>query len=187
MGPLQSTHLTTPIVWVCTAVLVVMDISLGWLSGYAISRRQFRGITRKLIVASAIFFLLVWAGAMGWAWDWFYAYIFPPWARYALPPIFCLGYALLAWFMTWLSLKLRGNPAVMWNILGGVEGLLSHLFAIYGLGAVSRPPIMQGTDPLAVLIFAIFEKAFYSNVILLGSWFLTEKVFAKTIKPLVHS
>jgi hypothetical protein len=28
---------------------------------------------------------------------------------------------------------------------------------------------MQGTDPLAVLIFAVFEKAFYWSLILLAS------------------
>jgi hypothetical protein len=66
-------------------------------------------------------------------------------------------------------MRVSGNPATTWCILGGVEGLLSHLYAIYGLGAASKPPIMQGTDPFAVLIFAIFEKAFYWSMILLAS------------------
>jgi hypothetical protein len=71
--------------------------------------------------------------------------------------------------MAWLCLRLPGNPALTWIVLGSVEGLLSHLYAIYGLGAASKPPIMQGTDPMAVLIFAIFEKAFYWSLILLVS------------------
>ena len=109
---------------------------------------------------------------MLWAWDWFYKYIFPPWARYLLPPLFGIGYTLLAAGMVWLSLKLPGSPVITWCLLGGLEGLLSHIYAIYGLGAASKPPVMQGTDPLATLIFAIFEKAFYWSLLLLTSWLL---------------
>ena len=89
--------------------------------------------------------------------------------------MFAIGYTLLALGMHWLSLKLPGNPGVSWCILGGVEGLLSHLYAIYGLGAATRPPIMQGTDPFAVLIFAVFEKAFYWSLILLACRFILGK------------
>jgi hypothetical protein len=82
--------------------------------------------------------------------------------------LFGIGYALIALGMVWLSQKLPGNPVVTWCVLGGVEGLLSHLYAIYDLGAASKPPIMQGTNPFAVLIFAVFEKAFYWSLILLA-------------------
>jgi hypothetical protein len=84
-------------------------------------------------------------------------------------PSYFAVFFTLALGMGWLSLKLPGNPAITWCILGGVEGLLSHIVAIYGLGAVSKPPIMQGTDPFKVLIFAVFEKAFYWSLILLVS------------------
>ena len=86
-----------------------------------------------------------------------------------LPLIFCPGYFLLALGMSWLSRILPGNPAIIWCVLGGVEGFLSHIVAIYGLGVASKPPIMQGTDPFVVLIFAVFEKAFYWSLILLVS------------------
>ena len=122
-----------------------------------------------LAILGGVFFLLVWISVLWWGWDWFYSYIFPEWACYLLPIIFGIGYFLLALGIGWLSLKLPGNPAITWCILGGVEGLLSHIVAIYGLGAASKPPIMQGTDPFAVLIFAVFEKAFYWSLILLVS------------------
>jgi hypothetical protein len=109
---------------------------------------------------------------MVWGWDWFYSYIFPSWARYLLPPIFGVAYSMLALGMSWLCMKLPAIPAALWCLLGGLEGLLSHIYAIYGLGAASKPPIMQGTDPLAILIFAIFEKAFYWSLILFASWVL---------------
>ncbi len=82
-----------------------------------------------------------------------------------------VGYGMLGFGMWWSSIRLgrllSGSPAVNFCLLGGLEGWLSHLWAIFGLGAVSRPPILHGVDPLAVLIFAVFEKAFYWILILL--------------------
>ena len=161
-------HVTTPIIWTCTSILIVLDVLLAMLAWRTIRRERFEGMGRLLSLASGVFFLLVWIFVLSWGWDWFYIYVFPAWGRYALPGIFGVGYALLVYGMFWLSTKLPGSPAITWCALGGMEGLLSHLYAIFGLGAASRPPIMQGTDPYAVLIFAIFEKAFYWSVILLA-------------------
>jgi energy-converting hydrogenase Eha subunit A len=164
----SDAHLTTPLIWTCTAILAVLDGILIALARHLVSREQFRRMRWRLVVASGVFFLLVWITVLWWGWDWFYCYIFPTWARYLLPPVFAIWYASLALGMHWLSLKLHGNPGVTWCILGGVEGLLSHIYAIYGLGAATKPPIMLGTDPFTVLIFAVFEKAFYWSLILLA-------------------
>jgi hypothetical protein len=40
------------------------------------------------------------------------------------------------------------------------------------MGSASKPPIMQGADSFAVLIFAVFEKAFYWSLILLSCRFI---------------
>jgi hypothetical protein len=167
-----SIHVTTQQVWGCTAVVLVLDGLLAILAILTVSRDDLRRMHWILPLTAAFFFTLVWVSAMALAWDWFYSYIFPPWARYLLPAVFGIGYGLLALGMTWLCQRLPGIPALTWILLGGVEGLLSHLVAIYSLGAASKPPIMQGTDPMVVLIFAIFEKAFYWGLILLFSRFL---------------
>jgi len=172
-------RLTTPLVWTCTGILAVLDVLLCLLAWRLISRKQFIRIRGQLSIVVGVFFFLVWAGAMIWAWDWFYVYIFPNWVRPLLPLIFGFAYPLLALVIAWFSLKLPGNPAVIWCMLGGVEGLLSHLYAIYGLGAASKPPIMHGTDPLAVLIFAFFEKAFYWSALLLVCWLWSVKLSHK--------
>lgn len=161
-------HLTTPLIWTSSFILLVLDMLVILLAWRSVSRFQFGRLRHLLTRVSGIFYLLVWVIVLIWGWDWFYAYIFPSWARFTLPLLFGIGYTLLASGMGWLSLKLPGNPAITWCVLGGVEGLLSHLYAIYGLGAASKPPIMQGTDPFAVLIFAVFEKAFYWSLILLA-------------------
>jgi len=164
----SSALVTTPLVLTCTALLMVMDFILVLIARRIILRDQFLQLRGELVVFSGVFFLLVWIFAMLLAWDWFYSYIFPPWARYLLPPIFGISYTFLAIGMARLSVKLPGSPASSWCLLGGLEGLLSHLFAIYVLGAASKPPIMQGADQLSVLIFAIFEKCFYWSLILLA-------------------
>ncbi|HSB67241.1 MAG TPA: hypothetical protein VLD65_11730 [Anaerolineales bacterium] len=178
----SNLHVTTAMVWACTSILFVLDGLLAILVGHSVNRRQFYKLRYKLSLVSGVFFLLVWASVMLWAWDWFYVYIFPSWARFALPLLFTVGYGLLALGMGWLSLKLPFNPAVTWCILGGLEGLLSHLYAIYGLGAASKPPIIQGVDPFAVLIFAIFEKAFYWSLILLGCLLVSQWSHRKMVK-----
>ena len=162
-------HVTTPLILICTGIVAILDVILILLARRLVSREGFRQMRWMLAIASGVFFLLVWVSVLWWGWDWFYSYIFPAWGRYLLPTVFGIGYTLLALGMGWLSLKLPGNPAITWCVLGGVEGLLSHIYAIYGLGAVSKPPIMQGTDPFAVLVFAVFEKAFYWSLILLAT------------------
>jgi len=164
-----NVHLTTSLLWTCTGILAILDVILIMLARRMVRREGFKQIRWLLVVASGVFFLLVWICVLWWGWDWFYVYIFPGRARFLLPPIFCVGYSLLALGMSWLSLRLPGNPAVTWSLLGGVEGFLSHIYAIYQLGAASKPPIMQDTNPMVVLIFAVFEKAFYWTLILLAS------------------
>ena len=175
-------YVSNPQLWTCTGILLVLDVLLVSLARRNINREQFRRMRWLLAVAGGAFFLLVWSAAMLWAWDWFYSYIFPNWARILLPAIFGLGYTLLALGMFWLSLKIQREPAFTWCVLGGVEGFLSHLYAIYGLGAASKPPIMQDASQLVVLIFAFFEVAFYWSIILLACKFLSAKLFHKSRK-----
>ena len=125
-------HVTTPLIWTCTGILVFLDVILTLLARCLINRAQFNQMRWVLAIAAGTFYLLVWVSVLLWAWDWFYSYIFPGWGRYFLPPIFGIGYTLLALGMGWLSLKLPGKPSITWCVLCGVEGLLSHIYAIDG-------------------------------------------------------
>ncbi|MFZ2095857.1 MAG: hypothetical protein WAV05_04385 [Anaerolineales bacterium] len=167
-------HLTTSLLWRCVSIMLIVDILLILLARQLVSRERFQQMRWMLVIAAGVFYFLMWVIVLLWGWDWFYVYIFPAWGRYLLPLIFAAGYSLLALGMFWLSLKLPSNPAVNWCLLGGAEGLLSHIYAIFGLGAASKPPIMQGTDPFIVLLFAVFEKAFYWCLILLSMYFLSK-------------
>jgi hypothetical protein len=105
--------LSNPFLWMCISIFLVLDIFLTLLARQLVTRSTFQQLGRFLVSASGIFFLFVWTSAMIWAWDWFYAYIFPTWGRYWLPPLFTVGYCLLALVMFWLSQKLPGHPAII--------------------------------------------------------------------------
>jgi hypothetical protein len=159
-------QLTTPIFWQVALGVACMDALLILSIWRFLPTNPFARSSRWLMLISFLFFTALWSSVLTWGWDWFYRYIFPPW-MHSTGLAWGALYTAIGFGMGWLSRRLPGRPAVTFCWLGGVEGLLTHLWAIYGLGAVSNPPIMHGVDPFAVLIFAVFEKAFYWMLILL--------------------
>lgn len=71
--------------------------------------------------------------------------------------------AALVW---WAARRLPGNPVVAFCLFGGLEALAEHLVAIYGLDILERVPLLQGSDPLAVLAFSVPEYVAYWGVVL---------------------
>ncbi len=180
--PPFDVRMTTGLFWYGTVVAVMIDAGLILLVRRLVTPERFRQMKWPLTLAAGLFFFALWTTVLGWGWDWFYSYIFPPWGRRYLPLFFGVGYAVWGVGMWWLAQKMRGRSAVWWCLLGGLEGLLSHIWAIWGLGAASNPPVIRGASPWAVLIFAIFEKMCYWSVILLvttGSCVLWEHVCHK--------
>jgi len=70
---------------------------------------------------------------------------------------------LSMWFLAW---RLPGNPIVSFCLLGSLEGLASHGWAVYNLGIIDKIPIMHGVSPASVLVFAMSEKILYWSIIL---------------------
>jgi len=173
-------HLTKPLLWMCITFLLILESFITLLARQLIHHQTFHQLRWFFIILTGIFYLAIWISAIIWAWDWFCVYIFPVRARYWVSPLFATSYTLLAQGMFWLCLKLRGHLAATWVILGGVERLLGYIVAFYGLGTISKPSILQGSVPFLVLIFAIFEKAFYWILILLGCSLLRRVIKRKT-------
>ncbi len=158
--------LSTAVLWRVTLAVAAVDTLL--VLGV---RRYFPAglharLPRWVALISFLFYAALWSFVLAWGWDWFYNYVFPSWVRYT-GLAWGTAYGAFGLGMWWLSRRLPGSPPVNFCLLGGVEGLLTHLWAIYGAGAASKPPIMHGVDPFAVLIFAIFEKMLYWIAILL--------------------
>ncbi len=179
---MADAQLTTATTWWVTLVVATVDILLILMIGRFIPTGWFHRLPRWIVLFSFLFFTAVWSSVLTWGWDWFYSYIFPAWVRntgLAWGTIYGAMGLGMWWLSVWLCRRLPGHPAVNFCLLGGLEGFLTHLWAIYGLGAASKPPIMHGVDPFSVLIFAVFEKAFYWTLILLlsaGALRLTEFV-----------
>jgi hypothetical protein len=178
----SDVQLTSAAVWRLTLVVAGVDILLVLLIRRFISNSQYGRLPRWITACSFLFYAALWSFVLVWAWDWFYSYVFPLWMRYS-GLAWGLAYGAMGLGMWWLSLRFRrrllGHSAANFCLLGGLEGLLTHLWAIFGAGAVSKPPIMHNVDPFTVLIFAIFEKAFYWILILLlavGSSYMSESI-----------
>jgi hypothetical protein len=94
-------------------------------------------------------------------WPTYYQHFYSSRLRLIIPlvaPLFYAGVGTLLW---WLARRLPGNPVVTFCLLGGLEALVEHLPAIYGVDLLDRVPMLQGSDPLAVLAFSVPEYVVY--------------------------
>ncbi len=98
------------------------------------------------------------------AWDWFYGFLFPSWVRLAAPAL-GLVYAPVG-LLIWAISRKTGSPVVIFCLLGGLEGIISHTWAIIGLNLIQKIPLMGSATALPVLVFAFFEKILYWSLIL---------------------
>ncbi len=130
-----------------------------------------------IFTAGAVWFS-IWAWVLSWSWDLIYVYIFPGWARAILPGLMALFYALVAWLMWRIALP-RRSPVLIFLLLGGLTGILTHIFAVLR-GITTAPPILQGASPLAAVAFAGFEFTLYWCVILSAA-VLLNKLYRRVV------
>jgi len=163
--------ITTEILWRGTLSFAVIDLVLISILAWRIKPAAFRRIKWTLVVVSAIFWSSLWTWGLVTFWDSVYQYVFPAWAHWLIPPIFGLLDAGFCLFIWWAALRLRGYTVVNFILLGGLWGMITHLFAV-AIGIVTKPPVLQGASPAAAVIFAIFEFMLYWCVILSVAGFL---------------
>jgi hypothetical protein len=65
----------------------------------------------------------------------------------------------------WLALRLPGNAVVNFCLLGGLWGMITHIWAV-ARGLVEKPPMLQGVNPVAAVVIAGFEFMFYWCIML---------------------
>ena len=156
---------TSELFWSSAGATALIDAVLVSLLVWRVIPVRFRTLKWPLVLSTALFWSGMWTFALRWGWTWNYRYIFPAWT-YTLAPTFGLAFALLGLAFWWLALRLPGNPALSFCLLGGLEGFLSHVWAVYGLGATEKVPYLEGVSPWAVIGFAVFEMIFYWSLIL---------------------
>jgi hypothetical protein len=164
--PFADFHATSNLFWMAALFLLICDSAIILVVTRVIKPPRFFQIQWEIVLATAIFFSGLWAFVLNWGWGWFYSYIFPPWIT-TLAPMFGLAYAVIGFAIYRLAKYLPGNPVINYSALGGIEGLITHLWVIFGIGVITKVPMLQGVNPASILVFAIFEKVFYWNIILL--------------------
>jgi hypothetical protein len=155
---------TSEVLWRGTLMFALIDLGFVPLLAWRIKPTRFRQLKWALVVITAIFWSMLWTWALDNFWDSVYHYFFPDWARSFVPLLFGLlsaGVALIFW---WGALRFS-NPVVGFCLLGGLWGMVTHVWAVYR-GIVDKPPMLQGASPVAAVVVAIFEFMFYWCIIL---------------------
>lgn len=156
---------TSEMLWLGTLIFAVIDAVFVPILAWRIRAATFRQFKWTLVTATAIFWSAIWTWALVNFWDSVYHYVFPAWARWLIPPVYGLLFAGVGLLFWWLAIRLRGNPVASFCLLGGLWGMMTHLWAVH-LGIVDKPPVLQGVAPAAAVIVAVFEFMFYGCIIL---------------------
>jgi hypothetical protein len=142
--------------------VVVIGIT-AWRPG----PQAFRALpAASFTIGSALFWGVFAALMIAYAWSFYYVHFVPAWYRYAAPLGAAVLYPLLAHLIRWASLRLPGNPAVTFCLLGGLEAIPEHAVGIYRFRILDIP-MLQGVSPGSVFLFAYFEYVVYWGVALM--------------------
>lgn len=156
---------TSQMLWMGTLIFALIDAGFISLLAWRIKPGAFRQFKWALVTTTAIFWSALWTWALANFWDSVYHYLFPTWARWLNPPAYGLLFAGVGLLFWWLALRIQGNPAVSFCLLGGLWGMITHLWAVFW-GIVDKPPMLQGVAPAAAVTVAVFEFMFYWCIIL---------------------
>src|SRR5512141_1027280 len=157
--------ITTELLYKGALVFALMDAvylpSLVW----RVNKEAFRKLKWSLVITAALVWFGIWSWAIGNFWETVYVYVFPAWAQTWTPWIAFFGAGLFAWVLWMLAIQTKAKAVLVYCLLGGVLGCLTHIWAVIR-GIVTKPPMLQGASPLGAVTIAFFEYIFYWCVIL---------------------
>jgi hypothetical protein len=164
---------TTELLWRAALVFALIDVFMITFLTRLIKPKDLLKMKWRLIIVMAVFFCLLFGSIMSIIfWDSVYSYVFPSWMRWIIPPAYGILFSMAGLFFWWLAFRLPTNPVMIFCILGGSWGFLTHYFAIQR-GLLEKPPMLQGASSLSALTIATFEFIFYWSICL-GITFLIE-------------
>jgi len=109
---------------------------------------------------SAIFWGILAALLVSFAWENYYSFFAPSWYRLAAPLGAVMLYSSFALLFRRVSLHIPGNPVAYFCLLGGLESIPEHAAAIYRFH-ILEIPILSGSTAALIFIFAFFEYMFF--------------------------
>lgn len=157
--------ITTELLYQGALVFALMDVVYVWLLVWRTKNESFRRMKWSLVLAAALIWWGIWSWAIGNFWETVYVYVFPVWGRAWIPVIAFFAAGAVALGLWTITNRSRWNPVLVYCLLGGALGTLTHIWAVIR-GIVTRPPMLQGASPLAAVVIAFFEYMFYWCTIL---------------------
>jgi len=146
--------------WLGALIFALLDFAFVAFLAWRIKPDTFKRLKWNLLVTTAAFWFVLWTSMSYFFWDPVYHYVFPEWARWFIPPVYGLLFGAVALLFWWLALRLPGHGLINFCILGGLLGMITHVWAIYR-GILDKPPMLKGASPAAVTVMPFFEFIFY--------------------------
>ncbi len=157
---------TTQVLWKGALIFALIDVVFVSILRRRVRFEVFHEFKWTLVIITGVFWCLLLGILMSWMfWEPVYHSVFPNWARWLIPPVYGLLFAALGLFFWWVAIRFQRDPVIIWCLLGGLWGLVTHTWAVYR-GILDKPPMLQGASPIATVIMPIFEFIFYYCVIL---------------------
>ncbi len=164
MSLLGEGRITTGMLLTGALIFAAIDALLLPLLAWRITRARFVQSRWALAGTTVVFWFGVWSLVLAYFWDTVYSYVFPSWARQVIPPAYGLAFGGLSLAFWWLAQRPRIHPVIIFCLLGGCWGIVTHILAVQ-LGIVTKPPALQGASPVAAVVIAAFEFTFYWCII----------------------
>ena len=149
-----------------TPLAIVLALAGVGLLGWRVNPSTFRALGWPSVgIASAVFWGVLAALLVATSWEFYYSFFMPGWERFVTPLAAIVFYFVLGIILRWAALRLPGNPVVWFPLLGGLGSIPEHAIAIYRFGILDIP-VLRGSTPLAIFIFAYFEYVIFWSVAL---------------------
>ena len=165
---LPDISVTSEMLWLSTLVTAMIDVALVIFLAHRIEVDYFRRLRWPIVVAAGVFWISYGLVLFGLTWESFYAKFLPDPANrsFARSMLELLPYPIIALLLWWGALRLPGDSAVNFCLLGGLQSLPEHLWGIYRLGMLESVPFLLEASPSSVLVFAVFEYILYWGSVL---------------------
>lgn len=157
--------ITTELLYKGTLIFALIDAVYIPILVWRVKEETFSRLKWPLVISAALVWFGIWSWAIGNFWETVYSYVFPAWAQIWVLRIAFIVAGVVAFVLWALSIRIKSKPVLIYCLLGGVLGSLTHIWAVYR-GVVTKPPMLQGASPLGAVILAFFEYIFYWCVIL---------------------
>jgi hypothetical protein len=148
--------------WLIARVTALIDVGQILFLARRIQRPRFRQLHWPIALAAGIFWVSYGLVLFALTWESFYAKFLPNPSNRSLARsmLELLPYPIIGLVLWWLSVRLPGNPAVNFCLLGGVQSLPERLWGIYRLGMMDEVPFLQEAGVASLLAFAVPEHCY---------------------------